>query len=131
MMQPSPKPIRLTRGDFYELYMRIRERVWDEGSQSWVPGAYRDLTGWSGQAQMRRTYDDPDVLATFDVVLDDQTQPDTVGGVFVRLEDAVTATLPVTDDKNRWVWDLEMIDLAGKPATYLQGSVTVKPDVTR
>ena len=114
-MTPAQKDITLYRGDTYELFARIKD-----GS-----GVYRDLTGWVGLAQYRATVDDSTVLATFSVVLGNQTTAP--GSFFMRLTDTVTAALTVLSG----VYDLQFTFPDGTKGTYMAGKVTVTKDVSR
>jgi hypothetical protein len=122
---PWPKDITIKRGDTKEIYFRVRERVWDEVTSTYVAGAYRDLTGWSVLAQIRTDADAADPVAEFDVNLGDQVA--TPGGVLLKLTPAQTAALTISTGG----YDVQLTDPGGDVYTYIEGSVTVKKDYSR
>jgi hypothetical protein len=126
---PYPKDITIRRGDSKRIFCRIRERLWDPsangGLGGYVPGDYRDLTGWVGKAQVRTTEDSATVVAEFTVTLSDQTA--TPGGVTLYLAPATTAGITVDTAK----WDFQFTDAASDVWTYAAGAVTIVKDVTR
>jgi hypothetical protein len=124
-MKPATQDLYIYRGDFFEFFFRVRTRVFDLGTSKWIAGDYRDLTGWTGTAQVRATADASTILGSFLATVVDQTV--TLGGVYVTMEAGDTASLPVGTAK----WDCQLIDVAGKPRTYLAGDVVIAGDVTR
>lgn len=126
-MIPAPVDITLRRGDTKLIFFRVRQRTWDNALGKWVPGAYRDLTGWSVLSQIRVTADAPDPpLATFSVTLSNQAT--TPGGVTLRLAPAVTSALDLPEGG---VWDVQLTDGAGDVFTYIAGAVSFEKDVSR
>jgi hypothetical protein len=122
-VKPAEHDIEIYRGDTFELFFRVRTRTWD--GTAWVPGAYRDLTGFTPTAQMRSSADAADPAAlTFVCTLANQTT--TPGGVLVRATPALTAGLAIMAG----VYDVQLSDGTDK-FTYLKGAVAVDPDVTR
>lgn len=124
-MKPWPHDLSIRRGDTKELFFRVRERVWDETTSAYIPGAYRDLTGWTVLAQYRATEDANEVLAEFAATIMDQGV--TPGGVLLRLTPAQTASLTILTG----VWDCQLTDPAGDVYTYIAGKVAVDKDVSR
>jgi len=120
---PATYDLRLYRGDFFELTFVLREATWD-GTQ-WVPGLPMNLTEWSGNAQIRSTYDAAGVLSTFEVEIVDEA-----GGV-VRLSMPGDQTAMIAETAA--VWDVQLTDTSIPPRvhTYLRGKVTIDKDVTR
>jgi hypothetical protein len=123
-VKPATHDIEVYRGDTYELFVRIRTRVYVEGV-GWTPGPYKDLTGYTGTAQIRTTEDAADPpAATFTVTIANQVT--TLGGVLVRLTPAQTAALVISSG----VWDMQLSD-GTDVWTYVKGNVTVSKDVSR
>jgi hypothetical protein len=122
---PAVKDITVKRGDTFELFARIRDKVWDAGTSTYIPGPYKNLTGWTGLSQIRLTADTPDpVLATMSVVLGNQGT--TPGSFFLRMTSTVTATLTVNG-----VYDVQFTLPDASVQTYLGGAVTISKDVTK
>jgi hypothetical protein len=106
-------------------------------------GTPRNLTGWSGNAQIRKDYKTRSLIATFTVTVDPLT-----GRVQWALTSAQTAALPSNCNpwdvpskfpfksflalpKGIFVWDLELIiDPTGETDRYLQGGVMITPNST-
>lgn len=124
-MIPGEKDIEFVRGDFYERFGRVRTKVWDAQAQTWVPGSYRDITGWTGICQVRETVDSETVLFSFTVTLGNQTTAP--GSFFIRALPAVTQGLEVLTG----VYDLQWTLPDAKVYTYVTGKVTLKKDVSR
>jgi hypothetical protein len=95
-------------------------------------GTAVDLAGATVRAQMRRkALDANPPLATFTV-----TMIDAAGGVFsFSLTDAQTAALVAAEDPagidSRAVWDMELLDAAGRVTPVYYGKVTIHREVTR
>lgn len=119
--------IKFKRGDDYTLFGRVRTRVWDSGLEEWIPGAYRDITGYTGLAQCRLTTETPAILFSFTVTLGNQvTAP---GSFFVEASAADTEDLTVSQCIG--VWDLQWTTDLGKKYTYVEGAVILDPDTSR
>ena len=123
-MQPAEHNITIYRGDNFELFVRLREKTWNAATNTFIPGAYIDLTGQTGKAQLRENEDATAVIAEFDVQLGNQST--TPGSAYVRLTPAQTAGITVTSGK----YDLQFT-VGGETLTYLRGNVTITKDVTR
>ena len=83
-----------------------------------------DLTGWTGQAQIRTTYSSKKVLAAAEVTIDGSP---TDGILTIVFADDDTATLPTA---GRSVWDLKIMkDPASK--RLIKGDVVVEAEVSR
>ena len=125
-VQPAAQDLTIYQGDTYDFFFRLRERVWDSGSETYVAGSYIDLTGYTnGKAQIRATPADSTVLAEFTVTLSNQsTIP---GGVLLTLTASQTAALPTTGG----VWDVQLTSPTAEIRTYIAGAVRVLPEVTR
>lgn len=123
-MIPAVVDIEFTRGDSYSKFFRARDRVWDAGTSSYVPGPYKDLTGWTGLAQCRATIDDASVLFLFTVTLGNQIT--TPGSFFVTAAPAITKDLTTFVG----VWDLQWTTNTAEVYTYCGGKVTLKKDVS-
>jgi hypothetical protein len=64
--------------------------------------------------------------ATFTIQVLDQSIPANHGKIIMKLTSAQTAVL-----SGKYVYDLQFTPAAGEPLTYMKGTLTVEPDVTR
>jgi hypothetical protein len=124
-MIPGVSNLEWVRGDSYSKFGRVRTKVWDGLTSSYVPGPYRDLTGWTGLAQVRESVDAPAVLFELAVTLGNQGT--SLGSFFLTATPADTADLTIFEG----VWDLQWTTNAGEILTYVGGTVTLKKDVSR
>lgn len=124
-MIPAVANIEFVRGDSFSKFGRIRTKVWDGVAGAYVPGPYRDITGWVGLAQVRETVDSASVLFSFAVTLGDQVAAP--GSFFLTAVPADTINLSVFAG----VWDLQWTTDTGQILTYVGGTVTLKKDVSR
>lgn len=124
-MIPAVSNIKFVRGDSYSKFGRVRTKVWDGVQGIYVPGPYRDLTGWTGLAQVRASVDSATVLFEFDVELGNQGT--TLGSFFIKALPEYTKDLTVLEG----VWDLEWTTSTGEKLTYASGTVELIPDVSR
>jgi hypothetical protein len=83
-------------------------------------GSPVDLTGSTATAQMRKTPNDPAVVATFAVTVDGST-------ITLRLSDTETAALPAAGG----MWDVQVVRADGIVTTLAAGQARVYADVTR
>ena len=86
-------------------------------------GSAVDITGWTFAAQIRRSPGGP-LEADFAVDVTDAQQ----GEITLSLASDTTQALSTN---GRHVWDFQATHADGTVRTYLQGHVTVRPDVTR
>ena len=95
-----------------------------------------DLTGWTARAQLRRTWGGDVWLTLTDM---DGITLTADGWITVAIDHTVTED-PAWDSRSkvvdgepqaRGVWDLELVDPDGGVLRFVQGAVTVSPDVTR
>lgn len=122
-MIPATQDIKLTRGDNFSIYLRIKRKS---------DGAYIDITGYAFLAQIRPDPDSDTILATMTVTISDQTA--FKGGVLLSLDKTITAGLTFTGperEKVIGVWDLQITNTNGEASTYLDGSVTLRKDVSK
>jgi hypothetical protein len=122
-VQPAQCDIQVYRGDYFEMTLRLREGVFNNGG--YTPGPYLVLTGWTPKAEIRANQDANVALATFVAVILDQTA--TPGGVHLSLPSAQSALLAISSA----VWDVQLTDPQNRVYTYLRGTVTITKDVTR
>lgn len=81
-----------------------------------------DLTGYTGQAQMRKYYTSSNAYS-FSVVIGGSS-----GEVTLSMNSAVTSTL----NAGRYMYDCEVTQIStGKKSRVVEGIVTVTPQVTR
>ena len=102
-----------------------------------------DITGWEFRGQIRRTYSDTTVLASFSFTIQDQvTKP---GQVLMFMSATTTAAIPVNPASDsstscistpnlkptNYVYDVEAETSSDFVYRILQGLAIVSPDVTR
>lgn len=114
------------RGDRRELYFRYRESTIVNGEE--VPGDYIDLTGWVPTGKIKLSLDDPPeaIVAQWSCTLDDQTNPDTKGGVTCVLLPAESQKL----DEPKYVYDIQLVKDAANIKTAIYGEIKTIKDVT-
>ena len=122
-MKPAKLDLPIYRGDTFEAFGRIRERVLVEGV--YVDGSYVNLTGLTGLAQIRTAADVPTVTATITVDIADQGV--TLGGFFLRMTAVQTAVLSLATAK----WDLQFTKPDDTVHTFLYGDVTLTKDISQ
>lgn len=124
-MIPAPVNLQWVRGDSFTKFGRVRTKTWDSTIGAYIPGPYRNLTGWTGLAQVRETLDSNTVLFAITVTLGDQN---TAPGSFF-----LTAAPEVTEELTTLlgVWDLQWTTNTGQVLTYASGTVTLTKDVSR
>lgn len=126
-MKKADYKIEFVRGDSYSLFGRQRTQTWDAGSTSYIPGPYRDLTGWTGRADVRSDATSATILFSFTVTLGNQaTAP---GSFFVTA--APEDTVNLSDSELNGVWDLQWTSPTGGIITPIGGAVVLESDVTR
>jgi hypothetical protein len=118
--------MEIEQGSTFSLPIRIRK----------FDGTYMDLTDWTPSGKIRKHYRSTDVIATFTF---DKTLAST-GWLTIQLSATVTAGITAgetdTDPRGQYVYDIEVIQNLGVNPTnevkrFLQGNVTVSPEVTR
>lgn len=117
---PGQYDLVLYRGDYRSIPMQFRQPV-SGGGDGTEPV---DITGLDWAAQIRETYDAEQVVATFTI------------NVVNAQDGLIDVTLPTVEAKKfqslkSAVWDLESTDAQGRKQTWVYGSVTIDPDVTR
>ena len=85
-------------------------------------GSARDLTGYTGRAQLRRSYYSTTNTA-FTVSINDPTS----GVVILSLNATQTANLKA----GRYVYDVELVSNSYSVERVVEGIVTVYPEVTK
>lgn len=128
-MIPAPLNIVHTRGDSYELFGRIRDRVFNSGTGLWEAGPYKDITGWVGTGHVKAVIDDASPAFSFTITIGNQTT--TPGSFFARLAPAATESVTITGASLKAVYDIQFLTPAGDKFTYVSGSFTLNKDVTR
>jgi hypothetical protein len=128
----------LRQGDSFTLVFRIREKVWDPITSTYIPGDYKDLTGLFAKAQIRATAASSTVLAEFTATIPDQAVTLNRGTVVLKLTPTQTTALPPSAGypNASMVWDVQLSDNAVEASanwrkTYLAGGVAMEAEVTR
>jgi hypothetical protein len=112
-MRPSNRPIAIERGDTYQHLVTFVDAAGDPV----------DVSANSYAAQVRRSVDDPDVLAAMDI----DTAGAADGAVWLTIDASVTGLL----EGRRDAWDLQETGPTGLVTTLLAGHADVLGDVTR
>ena len=90
-----------------------------------------DLTGYTARGQIRRSVRDESPTATFTIVIEDPTQ----GRLRVSLPPESFATAKLSGstpaDQTPFVYDIEIESGSGDVTRILQGTINVRPEVTR
>lgn len=126
-MTPASKDIEIRLGDSKELFIRIRSRIWDSASSTYIPGDYIDITGWTILSQIRITSEDASPLLTFTSTI--YPQATTPGGFSLKL--TATQTGGLARNLTSGVWDCQITESSGDVNTYVAGNVTFVKDVSR
>jgi hypothetical protein len=120
---PGSLDLTIYRGDDFLLDFTIHETNLD-GSV----GDPLDLTGWTVKAEVRVTVDTVGTaLLTFTAVVDSD-QSGNPGLVHITASNSLTAAL---GSGNIGVYDVQLTDPGSLKHTFLKGSVSVTPDVTK
>jgi hypothetical protein len=113
--EPGTYNIKVVSGDSWRREVTIQTKT---GPNTYTP---IDLTGYTPQAQIRKTASNSTVLATITAVIPDPL----LGVVVLTMDTSVTESLVAS------VWDLELDGGVSNTHTVLSGTVTVIGDVTR
>lgn len=135
-MAAAKKDLLLKQGDSYTLIFRVRTKVFDSVTNSYVPGDYRDLTGLTGKAQIRPA---PGAASIADlaVSIPDQSVAANRGVVVCKLTPQQTTAMAPSPayPTPTFMWEVELADSADPDLvtwrkTYLEGGVSVEAEVT-
>lgn len=130
-MIAAKKDLQIRFGDVFRLLLRVRQRTLAGGV--WVPGPYRDLTGWTILSQIRVNADSETVITTFTSTLGDQEDEELGRGSFtLSLSSETTAALrALSPIPSNAVYDVQLTAPSGDAYTYVEGKVTFLKDVSR
>ena len=131
-MTATTKPITIEQGATFTLPFTWHLALVDadgnlvlDANGNAQPGEPKDLTGWTARMQVRKKVGSEVLLeATSEAGI---TLGGTAGTVRVKFTDEQTDTLML----KAAVYDLELEDEAGDVYRLLEGTVTIKPNVTR
>lgn len=106
------------RGDYIEVGLAV-------ATSASVP---IDLTGYEASSMIRKrsSTGTGELVASWDVEILDQSDPDTVGKIRLSLDASVAGTLPTTI----LLYDVELVDPDGRPATIGPLELVILPDQT-
>lgn len=96
--------------------------VWRDSDNALI-----DLTGYTARMQVRKTHRSDTVLLNFTTA----NGAITLGGAAGTIEVEGLATLTDDVDARTGVYDLELEDSTGFVTRLIEGSVVIKPEVTR
>jgi len=85
-------------------------------------GAQFDLTGYTAESQIRKTYTSTDATANFTASLNINE-----GTVTLSISDSITNNISA----GRYVYDCIITDQSGVKTRILEGQATITPGVTR
>lgn len=88
-----------------------------------VTNAYINVAGYTVRSQMRRSYFSANASANITCTITDAAN----GEITMSMTAANTALLKA----GRYLYDLEVVDVAGNTSRILEGIITVTPEVTR
>lgn len=81
-----------------------------------------DLTGYTGAAQMRKSYTSSSAAATFTVA---------TGGANGSITLSLSANATANISGGRYLYDVELTDASNTVSRVFEGIVTVNPNITR
>lgn len=110
-----------TRPSIVDLFMYTGDDLYLQLSIVDIEGNPEDLTGATGQAQIRATADATEILAEFETVVD-------ANSIYLHLPAADAAALAGTTDA---VWDAQVTYLDLTTVTMARGKVHITSEVTR
>jgi len=90
------------------------------------------LTGATAKAQIRETYSSDEVIAEFEIQIDEPAGKITFS---MEPEDTAAIDVPAAKDHRRpskfFIYDLELTEADGTVTRLIQGTVEVSPEATR
>lgn len=105
--------ITIEQGSDFSLSLNIKDN-----------GVYRNLTGWSSRAQIRKRPSDITEAASFVCTIPTPLE----GEVVMSIPNAATRTIP----SGNYFYDLEIFTAAdAEVLRILEGKVTVTPEITK
>ena len=114
--------ITIEQGASYELPLTLQNS----------DGTAFNLTDYTGRGQLRKYHRSTSVVASFTVAI---TSPATLGQLTLSLTATETSVIPageeITDEKSKYVYDLEIVKSTGEVKRILNGYAFVSPEVTR
>jgi hypothetical protein len=87
-----------------------------------------DLTGYTFRGQIRKSFGAQSTIAEFDFTVRDQVTD--TGKVDWTLPNSATIGLPIKTDTD-YLYDVEMENADGIVTRLFQGTVTIRPEITR
>jgi hypothetical protein len=128
-VKPVKQDIQFVKGDDVDLYFRLQAQVFNPSTQLYEAGDYVNLTGSEVRSQIRDDFGGA-LLETFTPGLADQTIYPGLLVLSLTADQTETFDPPPLVAKNTYKYDVEIILPNGKKRTYIQGSVSVLPEVT-
>lgn len=112
MYKKADYPIKLTRGDYFELSFKWK-----------VDGEYVNLDGWDARFQVRKN------ASSTDAIISLQASED---GITLGSDGGVDVYYPIDNDLplGVWVYDFEFMPADGKNFTPFAGSFTIERGAT-
>lgn len=127
-MSAAKYDIKIEQGATFDMVLTLRDAA----------GDVMDLTDHSFRGQVRKSYSDLTVQATFQFEVLDQTQPATKGKVRVFIPAAQTTLIKVNkaDSEKRtltpYIYDIEsQIPTGSYVFRWLEGTANISPEVTK
>lgn len=134
-MPPAKKDINLYKGDSFQLFLRIRRKMYDANLKQMVNGPGKDLTGMKVKATVRTSPGAPEVLCEFQATVPDQAIEANLGFVLLGLTPAQTSRLPGSANfpTPTLHYDVRVMDDGDDPQfakTYLRGQIAVQESIS-
>lgn len=85
-------------------------------------GNVLDMTDYTAEAQIRKTYSSSSVTATFSTAINE------VGG---QVNVSLTSTQTSAIESGRYVYDVNITDASGSTSRVVEGQAIITPGVTR
>jgi hypothetical protein len=128
-MDPWKNDTTIRLGYTKEIFLRIRTAVWNDITDEWEAGPYKDLTDHTFLAQIRELDGDA-LIETFTCAMGDQGDPvDGIGSLLMKITDEDTAALTgivILNDATKYAYDLKVTEPDGDAFPYMEGNVTFK-----
>lgn len=90
-------------------------------------GALMNLTGYLFRGQVRQSYGSNVV---FEFVFTIRDQGESTGVVDLHIPSASTAAIGITEPTD-YIYDIEMVDAASEVRRVMEGSIKLRPEVTK
>jgi len=98
-------------------------------------GTAYNLTGYTGRGQIRKYHRSATITVSFTVTIPTPLTLPTTGQLTISLTAVQTAAIPagelITDERSKYVYDIEIVSGAGTVKRILDGFAFISPEVSR